>query len=342
MEIKEITNKEIWESFLLKYTEKTFLDSWNWGEFQKKQGEKIWRLGIYDKELVGVALVIKVKARRGTFLFVPHGPNISEQRTINNEHALKSLLVKLKEIARQEKAKFIRIAPIWERNEKNIKTFKDSGFKDAPIHMHPELTWELDISLSEDELLSNMRKTTRYLIKQAIKNEDIEVVKSYDAKNLEEFDKIYKETAERHHFVPFSIDYLEKQFSSFSPDNIVIYLGKYKGEVISSAVMVYWQGIGFYHHGASLSKYNSNKVPVSYLMQWEAIKEGKARNCTKYNFWGIAPDDSKNHPWAGLSLFKKGFGGYRKEYVKTQDFALSLGYYLTYIIEKLRKIKRRL
>jgi len=46
MEIKEINNKEDWEGFLLRCDEKTFLNSWNWGEFQKREGEKIWRLGI--------------------------------------------------------------------------------------------------------------------------------------------------------------------------------------------------------------------------------------------------------------------------------------------------------
>ncbi|MBU3942836.1 aminoacyltransferase, partial [Patescibacteria group bacterium] len=137
MIIKEITDKNVWEGFLLTQKEKTFLNSWNWGEFQKKQGEKIWRLGIYDKEnLINVFLVIKVKARRGTFLFIPHG----------NVTGIAVLIKKLKEIAKEEKANFIRFAPICERTEENIKIFKDLGFREAPIHIHPDLTWELDIS----------------------------------------------------------------------------------------------------------------------------------------------------------------------------------------------------
>ena len=69
--IKKISDKVIWENFLLGCQEKTFLDSWNWGEFQKKEGEKIWRLGVYNgEELVALALAIKIKAKRGTFLFL--------------------------------------------------------------------------------------------------------------------------------------------------------------------------------------------------------------------------------------------------------------------------------
>jgi len=341
MEIKEINNKEVWENFLLRCEEKTFLNSWNWGEFQKLEGNKIWRLGVYENgELIGIALVVRIKAKRGTFLFVPHGPNIINPPS----QILNSLLIKLKEIAKEEKASFIRISPIWQRNEENIKVFRDLGFEDAPIHMHPEITWELDIRPKEEELLMGMRKTTRYLIKQALKNSDIKIIKSQNIENLKKFNEIYYTTARRHKFVPFSPNYLKNQFLCFLPDNqsILIFLGEYKGKIISSAIVVYWQGIGFYHHGASLSEYNSNKVPVSYLIQWEAIREAKNRGCQKYNFWGIAPGDKKNHPWLGLSLFKKGFGGSKKEYLKTQDLPLSWIYWPTFIFEKLRKNKRHL
>ena len=343
MEIREITNKNVWEDFLLECDEKTFLDSWNWGEFQKKTEDKIWRLGVYNnQELIANALVVKVKAKRGTFLFIPHGPNIKYEVQSTKYEILEALIAKLKEIAKEEKASFIRIAPLWPRNEENIKLFKKLGFKNAPIHIHPEITWELDISPKEEELLMGMRKTTRYLIRQAEKNPDIEIIKSSNINDLEKFKDLLNKTADRHHFVPFSLDYLKDQFSCFGSDNqIVIFLGKYKGEIISGAIMVYWQEIGFYHHGASLSKYNSNKVPVSYLMQREAIKEAKTRGCKRYNFWGIALEDKKNHPWKGLTLFKKGFGDYKKEYLKTQDLVLSKKYYLTYIFEKLRKLKRR-
>lgn len=359
MEAKEIKNKEIWENFLLECEEKTFLDSWNWGEFQKMMGNKIWRLGIYNKEqrtinneqLISVALVIKVIAKRGTFLFIPHGPDVDCKLQVANckFEVLKILLEELKKIAKEENCSFIRISPIWKRNEENIKIFRELGFREAPIHIHPELTWELDIRLSEEEILMGMRKTTRYLIRQAQKIKEIEIIKSENLEDIEKFNNLYQATVDRHHFVPFSLDYLKNEFLAFSKDNqISIFLGKYKGELIASAIIIFWSGFGFYHQGASLLKYP--KIPVSYLLQWEAIKEAKKRGCKKFNFWGIAPAISNfklqisnlRHPWWGLTLFKMGFGGYKKEYVKTQDFPLSKKYWLTFLFEKLRKTKRGL
>jgi lipid II:glycine glycyltransferase (peptidoglycan interpeptide bridge formation enzyme) len=231
MEIKEITNKEIWETFLLKCEEKTFLDSWNWSIFQDKQEDKVFRLGVYENDkIIATATVVKIRAKRGTFLFVPHGPVV----LINNpkDEILKIIVKKLKELAIREKASFIRMAPIWTKTDENQKLFKELGFRDAPIHIHPELTWELDILKSEGELFQGMRKTTRYLVKKAQKDKDIEIVMSTNLNDLEVFHEILNKTASRHHFVPFSLNYLIEQFSCFNPDGeIAIWLGKYKGEI---------------------------------------------------------------------------------------------------------------
>jgi len=340
MTIKEIIEKEIWEKNLSSCREKTFCQSWNWGEFNKSMGDKIFRFVIFDKEdIIALCQVLIVKAKRGTFVFVPHGPAIIKND--KKKEIVSSMLEFLKDLGKKEKAIFIRFSPIMERTEENILIWKSLKTNNAPIHMHPELTWEIDIRKNEEDLLKEMRKTTRYLVRQAEKIEEIEIVQSKEEKDLEGFEKVYEETAERHSFTPFSKKYLEKELKAFKDDNQVsLFLGKYKGEVVSSAMIIFHSGIGFYHQGASSFKYN--KIPVSYLLQWEAIKEAKKRGCEFYNFWGIAPEEDKNHPWAGLSLFKKGFGGYKKEYVKTQDYPLSPLYYLTYIFETLRKKKRNL
>jgi lipid II:glycine glycyltransferase (peptidoglycan interpeptide bridge formation enzyme) len=349
MEIREITNKEIWENFILggkesklssspfatarECEEKSFLQSWNWGEFQKMTGNKIWRIGVFENsKLINLALIIKIKAKRGTFLFLPH---------LVLSEGLQILVNYLKALSREEKADFIRIAPILERSEENIEIFKKLGFREAPIHIHPEITWELDIIPSEEELFRQMRKTTRYLIRQAQKNPEVKIEQSTKLEDIEKFNNLYQETVDRHHFVPFSFDYLKNEFLAFQPNNeISIFFGKYRDEIVSSGIFIFWQNNGFYHHGASSLKHP--KIPVSYLLLWEAIKEAKQRGCQKFNFWGISPESQKSHPWYGLTLFKMGFGGYKKEYLKTQDLPLSKKYWLNFLIEKLRKTKRGL
>lgn len=355
MEIKEVKDKNIWEGFLAGCRDKTFLQSWNWGEFQEKMRGKIWRFGIYENGgLSSVSLVVKVTAKRGTFLLLPHGPVIREEgipkemfrmstgQAINKEQIIKVFLEKLKKIAKEENCDFIRINPIWQRNEENNSIFRNLKFKPAPIQMHPEASWKLGIFSSEENLLVNMRKTTRYLIKQALKNPDIQIEKIADMKSVEIFSKMHDLVSGRQKFVPFSLGYLQNEFSVFQKDDqIILFFGKYRNKIAAASFMIFWSGVGFYHHAASFPEYA--KLSVPYLLQWEAIKEAKKRGCALYDFWGyVDPKKQPRHPWAGPTLFKMGFGGKAHEYVKTQDFPLSGKYYLTFLFETLRKLKRGL
>jgi len=93
-----------------------------------------------------------------------------------------------------------------------------------------------------------------------------------------------------------------------------------------------------YHHGASTHKYP--KIPASYLLQWTAITDSLKRGDNIYSFWGIAPDGAKKHPFAGVTLFKKGFGGEMLELVHCMDIPISKRYYLTRAFETYRKWRR--
>lgn len=341
MKVKSIKDKQKWENFLAQCKQKTFLDAWNWGKFQEKRNKKIWRLGIIDRELRAVAQVIKINAKRGTFLFVPHGPVTDDSERLENKvRFLKILKEKLRDIAEKEDASFLRVGPIWKRSSDNQKVFDDLGFRQAPLFIHPELTLELDLNQPERGLLKNMRKSTRRSIRKA-EQQGVETFKSKKVEDLDKFYELYQKVVDRNDFVPFSRDYVKKQFSTFlEDDQILTIFSRYKGEVLSSAIIVFWQDKAFYHHGASDLSYD---VPISHPVQWEAIKEAKSRGCDVYNFWGVAPEDaSEDHPWAGLTTFKTGFGGERKEYVKTQDLPLSLAYWPTFFFEKLRRKKRNI
>ena len=335
MEVKVITDKNVWENFLLECKDKTFLQSWNWGEFQERMGNKFWRLGAFENDrLVGIALVLKIAARRGRFLLIQHGPV---------GRSLETLLKEAKRIAGEEKASFIRVASLLERNKDNKRLFQSLGFREAPIHANAyEATWKLDLASSEEELLVNMRKTTRYLIRQGLKNSELEITRSENPEDVAIYDKLNKEVARHQKFVPFSFQYVKNEFEVFSKtEQIQLFFGRYKGEVVASALVIFWSGVGFYHQAALLPQYN--KIPIAYLLQWEAIKEAKKRGCSVYDFWGFTdPQKYPKHPWAGPTLFKMGFGGEKFEYIKTQDLPLSNKYWLTYIFEKLRKTKRGL
>ncbi|MBI3638591.1 peptidoglycan bridge formation glycyltransferase FemA/FemB family protein [Candidatus Wolfebacteria bacterium] len=347
IKIQEITDKKIWEDFVVGQKPHSDLQSWGWGEFNQMTGEKIWRLGIYDNgrqptanslQLIGVCLIIKFCAKRGTFFFIPHGPIFSE--ITNYKLQIANLMDYLKNLAKKENCWFLRISSDLPNTKENEKIFRNLGFVRAPMHMHAELMWVLDITPPEDELLKNMRKTTRYLINKAQKD-GVQIIKSKNPEDVDIFNKLYKETATRQNFFAYKLEYLKESFKSLvSDDQTMLFFAKYNGEFVASAMIDFYAESAFYKHGASSHKYP--KISAPYLLQWEAIKEAKKRGLKFYNFWGVSPDNKPKHPWAGLSLFKKGFGGFAEEYLPAQDLPVKKSYWLTYAFEKIRKIKRRL
>lgn len=331
-----IDKREEWQQFIDEALPHTFLHTWEWKLSQEVLGNKTFNLGIYNEnKLIGVAFVYKIVARRGSFLFCPHGPIIKEEK----EKAFAELFIYLKDLAKKEKVDFIRISPIEKRNQEIEDQYKNLGFRGSPIHTHPELSWMLDVSITEEQLLKDMKKRTRYSITKAQKD-NVRIVSSTDSGDIEKFYDTYLETASRQIFVPFSKNYIKKEFEIFNRDGkILLFFAKLQEEIIATAMIIYSNGSGFYHHGASTR--NHANIPASEYLQWHAILEAKKRGMNYYNFWGIAPEELVNHPWVGITRFKKGFGGFAEEYIHSQDYPITIKYWLNYAVETLRRIKRR-
>ncbi|MEK7092446.1 MAG: peptidoglycan bridge formation glycyltransferase FemA/FemB family protein, partial [Patescibacteria group bacterium] len=261
---KEVTDKEEWDSFVTSQAFYTFLHSWAWGEFHKLEGEKIHRVGFYSvKQLVGVALLVIITARRGRFLLCPHGPLLDW----NNKALVSQFFKTTREIAQKEVCWFIRISPAIDINHYplTINYFKNNGYLPAPIHMHAEDSWVLDITPSEDQLLSEMRKTTRYLVRKAEK-QGVSVAIKTDEKSFKTFIELHQKHAKGHHYTPFPVAYLEHEWQVFSPEDIALFQAYNSKEHLASAVIIFYGSWAFYYQAIT----EKSKIPGSYALVWEA------------------------------------------------------------------------
>ncbi len=339
IETEEIKNKTIWENFLHQQKDQVnFLHSWNWGEVHRLLRRKIFRFGFYERGILkGICLLIKQEAARGRYLECPGGPIINWQKK-NYQIAFLNLI---KNLGNKENCLFIRARPQLLNNLDNQQKFKNLGFLKSPMHLHAQDTWVLGLNKDELLILKEMRKTTRYLIRKAIRD-GVKIVKSERIKNLEILDRLQKETAKRHHFVPFPLKFFKAHFQAFIKDKqIVFFKAVWHKKVLACALIIFYQRRAVYHYAAS--SLVAPKIPAAYLLQWEAIKEAKRRGCQIYDFWGIAPEASaKNHRFAGVTFFKKGFGGYPVSYLPAQDLPLKWYYWFVYFFEILRKKWRHL
>ncbi len=338
-------NKDEWEIGLGNFPEANFLQSWAWGEFHAKLNHPIYRIKFNN----GMFQAIVEPAKRGRHLIVPGGPLLKNYFSISQWQQSITLM---KEIAVKEKCSFIRIRPQTENSDDLSRIVKRIGFRSAPMHLHAQLTRILDLTKTDEQLLSEMRKSTRYEIKKSGKM-GIKVEKSQDENLIDDFIRLQAETAKRERFAAFSRKYLLEQFREFKKTNSVklfsvtlLRPGPPAGgpglfKPISIAFVIFYRGEAVYHYAASTDE--ARKIPAAYAIQWAIIQEAKRRGYKTYNLWGDVTDDKlQSHRFSGPSLFKRGFGGKQFAYLPAHDLPLNRKYWINWGIENLRKITRSL
>jgi lipid II:glycine glycyltransferase (peptidoglycan interpeptide bridge formation enzyme) len=334
--IRPITDQTQWNNFIISCPVQTFLHSWQWGQVQQQMGEPVQCLGIFSHDqLIGAALVITVQARRGWHYLIPHGPVAADDATV---YRIIPALIQHLQIKAPSRIAAIRIAPLLVSSPITDAFFTRHNFVPAPLHVHAELTWVLDINHSDEELLAGMRKTTRQSIRKALAQGVTTTIVTDDTA-LPNFWQLYQQTKQRHHFIPWSYNMLAAQLKTFSStSNVFTITAQHENRAVAAAILIHFGSTVYYYHGASVKLPSS--VPASQLIQWHAIQAARARQANLYNFWGIAPDNQPHHPFTGITTFKKGFGGHAINYAHAQDLPLNWRYWPLWSLEKYRQLKK--
>lgn len=310
-----------------------FLQSYAW----KKTNELIGHKVITEK--IGkdgyVQMIIK-KAKRGRYMEIPGGPLINWKNEKQVEQA-KEIIVKT---AKENRCVFVRLRPMLMANSLNLNILKRFGTRKSPMHLAAEHTVILDLTKSEETILAEMRRQTRYEVRRADKL-GIKVEKGNSKELFEEFHQIQKATALRQHFVPPDLKTLMAEREAFGK-NATIYVAKTpEGEPIAYGLILVDGEEGDYYEAASTDL--NRKLPGAYALQWQVIKDLKKKGIKRYNLWGIAPPNQPHHRYAGVTTFKTGFGGEIVTYVPAHDLVINrIKYAPDFLIETIRKKRRHL
>lgn len=336
-EVTTQENKELWEQAIAQFPEANFLQSWNWGMFHENLGKTVVRLLFRKTDVVvGLVLLVVERAKRGDYVTIAGGPIMNWK----NEELVRFVFDQIVLVAKEQNVDFIRFRP----QELNSKELSDlvarAGARPSQMHLTADLTLQLDLTHTEDELLAQMRKNHRSAIRKC-DGLGIRVEQTNDPQEIQSFYDHQVALAQKHSFVPFSYDFLHEQFKAFAQDDQVLLFHSYQeNRLLASAFVIFYNGEAVYHYGISTDA--NGKLPGSYACQWEAILEAKLRGCKKYNFWGVAPEGAQTHRFAGVTLFKTGFGGEHVEYLHAHDIPLSAKYTMTAAFEFMRKKVRNL
>lgn len=330
MQIITITDKKQLNDFVGGEQQAQFLQSWQWGEFQKEVSGIIWRLGVEaGGKLAASAKLVKKRLPMGrSYFYCGRGPVIVESEKLKVESILNFLFEEIERIAKQEGVMFLRFEPAFKIQNPARPT---GGLKFKIIQtldVQPSKTLILDLTKPEDELLKNMRQKTRYNIRLAEKK-GVKIVAA-GANRFEEFWQLLTSTGDRDDFNPHGRSYYQamlKMDSSF----IKLFFAEYQSQPLAGNLAVFFGDTATYIHGGSADEKRELMTP--YALQWQTIKLAKQLGYKYYDFHGI--DEVK---WPGVTRFKMGFGGQVINYPGTFDLIYDNGWYNIY--KMVRKARR--
>ncbi|MEM6997815.1 MAG: peptidoglycan bridge formation glycyltransferase FemA/FemB family protein [Patescibacteria group bacterium] len=326
---------EQWQQALLAFSEVNFLNSWEYGESQAGADEPVIRR-ITTNGHVMIQAVVRA-ARRGRYLEIAGGPLLDW----SDQQLIEIAVEEIRRIAVVHNCVYVRIRPQVTSTDELLGHMKSTGFRLSQMHLNAQDTSMIDLSQSEDQLLANMRKKTRYEVRQAEKKN---VVVSIDS-SLDSYDQFLNlqiETAQRQNYVIGSTETLKSEYEHFMNGGMVaIYHAHADGVLLASAMIVSFGEEACYLYGASTPE--GRNLPGAYAIQWRAIRDVKVAGKKRYNLWGIAPEGSENHRYAGVTTFKKGFGGSDYTYVPAHDLVIDkLRYQKNLLVETVRRKRRGL
>ena len=321
MKLLEIKDKKILQNFLTAAAISSgaeFLVSIEWAEIIKNE-ETVETFGVYDDEkLIAAFNLIKKNFRFGlVYYYLPRGPVFATDLAENKLVSVWQFLIQ--ELKKRDGI-FLRVEP------KN--NLPDIVKTQTTINLQPQETLMLDLSLSEEVLLSACHPKTRYNINLARKK-GVEII--CDNSLIGDFWRLMTETGSRDNFKIHRQNHYEL-LAKTNPDFIKLFVAKLDNKIIAAGLFSFYGNRVTYLHGASA--YSFRQLMAPYLLQWTVISEAKKLAYKYYDFYGI--DEIK---WPGVTRFKLGFGGFRVTYSGTKDIILKPAIYFLYnLLRHLRRL----
>lgn len=295
------------------------VQSWVWGEFRESQGVEMIRLGEYDgdKLVSGLTMTVHPVPLPGfkqTVLNVPR----SVVPSVN-------LLEGVVEEAKKRKAVFAKLEPDywisdsdkfgWE--DKELAIYKDSRLREASNSFAPFSAY-IDTTLSDEQLMSNMKSKTRYNLRLAgRKGVKVGVDNSEEA--FATYWRLTEETTARQGFYAHDKEYHRLMWQYMHGMGLAdLLVARYEGEIVTTWVLFHWHDTLYYPYGASSVKYR--EVMANNAVMWAGIQEAKKRKAKRFELWGtLGPEADPKHAWYGFHRFKLGFGPETIKFLPTKD-----------------------
>lgn len=300
----------------------SILQTAEWEEFRKTQGWQSFR--------VDEILILKRRLPLGkNFLY---SPEIELEKIENFDEFLQ----KISKNCKDNKTIFLRLDFLTEFNENFVEKLKNSEMVKSFEEVQPEWRQIIDISGSEEDILTQMKPKGRYNIKVAQRH-GAAAEKADSSANIDDFYEIFRQTAKRDGFQIRPKQYFAKMLEILKPAGLAeLFIIRYNNKPVAAAIVSFYADTASYLYGASANE--ARQVMAPYWLHWQIIREAKKRGCRYYDLLAIAPEGFENHKYSGITRFKEQFGGRKIHLLGAWDKIYQPNWYKLFrIAEKYRR-----
>lgn len=242
------SRKTEWERLVSQNPASGFMQSFFWADFKRQIGWETFKIAILEKDkIIGGAMIGKFPfSTNNNFLYIPEGPIIPQNDPQQYFDGLMTEIDKIVDLNGTQRTTHIRIEP-------RLESLPDyySMFKKAPYNMQPKNTLILDLTQSEDELLSKMKSDARYCIRVAKKN-NLLIKSGGNDEYVEKFLKIYQQTKTRNNFEGKDPEYFKRLAKVLDNSGAgSIFVAEKNNVPLAVALVIFWGGRATYFFGGS-------------------------------------------------------------------------------------------
>src|SRR5579885_2540819 len=344
--------RAIWDAFVGGNPHGHLLQSWAWGELKDAFGWRTLRVALWDADTQHILAGAQVLCRPLPMLpfsiaYIPKGPIIDWL----DDALCRRFFQALHRLLRARRIAFLRIDPdlpehIAEISAENGEPPPESasavdtdlfgnlysvaqgslaaqrlralGFRPVEESIQPRRT--IAVNLTPDEKTISLRQKPKWRYNAGLAaRKGVTVRPAAALADLQRWYDLMQVTSERDRFAVHTFAYYQRAWELMkAADQAELFLAEHNGTLLAGIFVTLVGNEGIYLYGASGNE-GRNLMP-NHLLQWEAMRWCKARGATLYDLWGIADSPDPHDPMAGVSRFKRGWGGKEIRYIGSFDY----------------------
>jgi peptidoglycan pentaglycine glycine transferase (the first glycine) len=353
-----------WDQFVAAHPHGGFMQSASWIRCRAEDGYGHIAIMLRDdtNRLVGGAIVGRwAYGNNQAFHYIQEGPLLPDEPELA-EAVMNALLARLAQHGRDDTAvvSHLRIEP----RRVDWPHYAAAGFA-SPRHddrfREPRHTHCVNRRATEHERLLAMKPKGRYNVGLA-RRHGVAVVEDNTDRGLDDFLAIRDDTARRQDLKRRSHRYFADMRREFGPPRSLralppegtvsgfgragstdgprahFFFAELAGRRLACALVIRFGERATYLYGGSLDEQRDVMAP--HLLHHEIMNRMAAAGCTCYDLWGTAPPGKPEHDWAGISAFKRKFGGTDIAHVPTLDYIYDHAAYAGFVDAESKPARR--